>query len=286
VSGLAVVGGYALREALRRRVFVVVLVLTAAFLALYAFGVDQAFEETQNLEFEASEAGVDTTTLAGATVFGLAMFAILFLGAILAVFLTLGVVRGDADRGLLQPLVVRPIGRSTLLLGRFAGAALASTLYVGVVYVAALLLTGAAGGWYPDRVVMPALELAAAVAILAALSLLGSIFLSGTANGIAVFMVLGAGLTAGFLGQIGEALNSDTLLDIARIASWVLPFEALYQDALTELTADTGGLTKAVVDLGPFGGAQSAGPWLWPWAAAYLVIVGAVALRAFGRKDL
>ena len=286
MSGLAVVGGYALREALRRRVFVVVLVLTAAFLALYAFGVDQAFEETQNLEFEASEAGVDTTTLAGATVFGLAMFAILFLGAILAVFLTLGVVRGDADRGLLQPLVVRPIGRSTLLLGRFAGAALASTLYVGVVYVAALLLTGAAGGWYPDRVVMPALELAAAVAILAALSLLGSIFLSGTANGIAVFMVLGAGLTAGFLGQIGEALNSDTLLDIARIASWVLPFEALYQDALTELTADTGGLTKAVVDLGPFGGAQSAGPWLWPWAAAYLVIVGAVALRAFGRKDL
>jgi Cu-processing system permease protein len=286
MSGLAVVGGYALREALRRRVFVVVLVLTAAFLALYAFGVDQAFEETQNLEFEASEAGVDTTTLAGATVFGLAMFAILFLGAILAVFLTLGVVRGDADRGLLQPLVVRPIGRSTLLLGRFAGAALASALYVGVVYVAALLLTGAAGGWYPDRVVMPALELAAAVAILAALSLLGSIFLSATANGIAVFMVLGAGLTAGFLGQIGEALNSDTLLDIARIASWVLPFEALYQDALTELTADTGGLTKAVVDLGPFGGAQSAGPWLWPWAAAYLVIVGAVALRAFGRKDL
>ena len=39
------------------------------------------------------------------------MFATLFLGAVLAVFLTLGAVRGDAERGLLQPLLVRPLGR-------------------------------------------------------------------------------------------------------------------------------------------------------------------------------
>ena len=35
---------------------------------------------------------------------GLGMFAILFLATVLAVFLTLGAVRGDAERGLLQPL--------------------------------------------------------------------------------------------------------------------------------------------------------------------------------------
>jgi hypothetical protein len=99
-------------------------------------------------------------------------------------------------------------------------------------------------------------------------------------------MVFGAGLTAGFLGQLGEALGSETLQDVARIASWVLPFEALYQDGLTDLTADTGGVTKAIVDLGPFGGAEPAGAWLWPWAIAYLVIVGGAALLAFRRKDL
>ena len=55
--------------------------------------------------------------------FGLSMFGTLFLGAVLAAFLTLSTVRGDAERGLLQPLVVRPIGRSTLLAGRFAAAA-------------------------------------------------------------------------------------------------------------------------------------------------------------------
>jgi ABC-2 type transport system permease protein len=286
VSGLTIVAEYALREALRRRVLAVVVALTAAFLALYALGADRAFKETDNFTIEAANAGVDTTTLAGATVFGLAMFATLFLGAILAIFLTSGVVRGDADRGLLQPLVVRPIGRHVFLGGRFLGAAAAAGLYVLVVYFAAMAITGAIGGWWPDRVVSPALQLVAAAAILAAISLLGSVFLAVTANGIAVFMVFGAGLTAGFLGQLGEALGSETLQRVARIASWVLPFEALYQDGLTDLTADTAGLTKAVVDLGPFGGAQQAGSWLWPWAVAYTVLVLTVALLAFRRKDL
>ena len=60
----------------------------------------------------------------------------------------------------------------------------------------------------------PTLGLMLGVAIIAALSLAGSVFLSATANGIAVFMVFGAGLVAGLLGQIGEALSSGTLQDV------------------------------------------------------------------------
>jgi ABC-type transport system involved in multi-copper enzyme maturation permease subunit len=286
VSGLRVIVGYTLREAARRRVLVVVLILTAAFLALYGLGADRAFEETSGFVTEAGELGVESETLAGATVLGLAMFATLFLGVILAVFLTLGTVRGDAERGVLQPLVVRPLGRSTLLLARFAGAALVSGVYVLLVYAAAVGITGAVGGWWPDRIVLPAIELAGAVGIVAAISLLGSVFLTATANGIAVFMLFGAGLTAGLLGQVGEAIGSETLEEIARIASWVLPFEALYQNALSDITADTGGLTKLAVDLGPFGGAQSFGVWMGPWAFAFTALVGGAALAAFARKDL
>jgi ABC-type transport system involved in multi-copper enzyme maturation permease subunit len=286
VSGLTVVAGHALREALRRRVFVVVLVLSAGVLALYALGVGRAFRETGGFNSVAAETGVDAKEVTGAFMFGLAMFATLFLGAILVVFLTHGVIRGDAERGLLQPLVVRPVGRATFLLARFAAALLASSVYVGAVYATALVITGVAGGWWPDRYVTPALELAGAVGILAAVSLLGSVFLSATANGIAAFMVFGAGLTAGLLGQIGEGIGSETLQDVARIASWVVPFEALYQDALSAITADTIGVTRLVIDLGPFGGAQSAGPWLWPWALAYTAVVGGAALWAFRRKDL
>jgi ABC-type transport system involved in multi-copper enzyme maturation permease subunit len=224
--------------------------------------------------------------VAGATLLGLNMFGTLFLGTILAVFLTLGTVRGDAERGLLQPLLVRPVPRRTLLAARFASAALVCGAYVIVVFTIATTITWALGGWWPDRIVEPALGLAGAVAILCALSLAGSVFLASTANGIAVFMVFGAGLVAGLLGQIGEALGSGTLSNVATTASWILPFEALYQSALGALTADTVGFTRLAIDLGPFGGAEDFGPLLWPWAVAYLGLVGFLALRAFARRDL
>jgi Cu-processing system permease protein len=288
VRGVPVVVGYALRESLRRRVFAVVLVLTAAFLGLYWLGADKAFEESRELAPppEAALAGIDAQELTGATLFGLSMFGTLFLGTVLAAFLTLGVVRGDAERGLLQPLVVRPIGRSALLLARFLAAALVCALYVLAVYAGALAITWAAGDWVPDRVVTPALQLAAGVAVIAAISLLGSVFLTTTANGIAVFMIFGAGLVAGLLGQIGEVLESDTLMRVAEISSWVLPFEALYQDGLNAITADSSGFTEFALQLGPFGGAQAAGAFLWPWTLAYLVLVGAVTAAVFARKDL
>jgi Cu-processing system permease protein len=284
MRGVPIVIGYALRESLRRRVFLVVLVLTAAILGLYALGTNEAFDVVE------SEYGglvpVDERELTGATMFGLSMFGTLFLGAVLAAFLTLGTVRGDAERGLLQPLVVRPVGRSTLLVGRFAAAFAVCSVYVGLVYAGALLITWQIGDWTPDRMIAPALQLAAATAVIAALSLLGSVFLSATANGIAVFMVFGAGLVAGLLGQIGDVLDSETLVDVARTASWALPFEALYQDGLDAITADARGLTQIAVTLGPFGGAQAGGALLWPWTIAYLALVGGATLLAFGRKDL
>jgi ABC-2 type transport system permease protein len=284
MSGVGTVAGYALRECMRRKVFVVVLILTVAFLALYAVGTEAAFDAVR--AGTGGEEFVDEQVLTGSTLFGLAMFTTLFLGCVLAVFLTLGAVRGDAERGLLQPLVVRPLGRTALLLGRFLAAGSVCAGYVAAVYLAAMLITGAAGGWWPDHPVAPGLGLVAGVLVIAALSLLGSIFLSANANGIAVFMAFGAGLAAGLLGQIGDALSVDSLETVAKITSWLLPFEALYQAGLHALTEDVSGTTGVIVQLGPFGGAQEGGPLLWAWSAAYLAAVGAAARAAFARRDL
>jgi Cu-processing system permease protein len=279
-----VLARFALQEALRRRVFTVVAVLTVAFLVLYGLGVWQAFKIVD--DFGSGFAGVDPVIVTGATMFGLAMFGTLFLGVVLAVFLTLGAVRGDAERGLLQPLLVRPVSRRTLLGARLLSAGTVAGAYVIAVYLAAMLETGIIGGWWPDRPVTPALALGLGVVIITALSLAGSVTLASTANGIAIFMVFGAGLTAGLLGQVGRALGSGTLTDVADVTSYALPFEALYQAGLNDLTAGTVGFTRFALQLGPLGGAHAAGIGLWLWALAYLGLVVAAALRAFNRRDL
>ena len=72
----------------------------------------------------------------------------------------------------------------------------------------------------------------------------------------------------------------------AKIAAWAVPFEALYQDALRAITEDTSGITGFLLRLGPFGGAEQGGIGLRLWAVAFLLIVGAVALAGFARRDL
>jgi ABC-2 type transport system permease protein len=285
VTSVWTIVAYGLREALRRRVFAIVLALTVLFLGLFALANHYVFRDLASIRPPA-DLNVDTRTFAGAFLVGLSMFATLFLGVVLAVFLTLGVVTGDVERGLLQPLVVRPVGRSTLLLARFAGAAVVCGLYVIGVYFAAVGITGATGHWWPDRIVTPGLELAAAVVVVAALAVLGSVVLSSTANGIAVFMLFGAGLVAGLLGSIGHALNSHTIKQASAVAAWVLPFEALYQDGLREITVSTSGLTGFLLQLGPFGGAYVHGWAIRAWAAGYLCLVCAAALAGFARRDL
>jgi ABC-type transport system involved in multi-copper enzyme maturation permease subunit len=285
MTAVPVIVGYVLREALRRRVFSVVLVLTIVFLVLFWVANHYVHDELRTLQVP-QDVPVDARTFASAFLTGLALFATMFLGVVLAVFLTLGAVRGDAERGLLQPLVVRPIGRSTFLVARFLGAVAVTAPYVLVVDLLAVVITGLTMHWWPDRIATPPLEVAAAVTVVTAVALLGSVFLSSTANGIAVFMLFGAGLVAGLLGTIGHVIGSSAIKHAATVAAYLTPFEALYQDALRQLTSSTSGLTGFLLQLGPFGGAYVHG---WPvrlWSIAFLGLIGAAALAAFARRDL
>jgi Cu-processing system permease protein len=278
------VARHALRESLRRRIFAVVIGLSIAFGGLYAFGAHELFKDVSG--FANDESGLDAQTLAGATILGLAMFGSLFLGAVLAVFLTAGAVRGDAESGTLQPLIVRPLSRRRYLAGRLLAASVVSAGYVAFAYLGAVVITGAIGGWWPDDIAGSLIRLSGAAVVISALALLGSVFLTATANGIAVLMVYGAGLLAGLLGEIGDAVPSHSLQRIADIASWVLPFEQLYRDALRQLVGSAHGVTGAVIQLGPLGGSHDAGPLLLPWAIAYVALTILAAGIAFSRRDV
>ncbi|MGZ4399500.1 MAG: hypothetical protein ACXVYM_01360 [Gaiellaceae bacterium] len=281
----AIVFRYALRESLRRRVFHAGLLLTALFLGLYGLGCSLVpYNAVHTSNGIAGFVTIDVVV--AATILGLAVFATYFLGVALAIFLTISVVRGDAESGLLQPLVVRPVSRFELLLGRFAAAASVAGAYVILVYVAAILITRETIGWTPRHVVVTALELLAAVAVVAVLGLLGSVYLSSVANGIGIFMLFGAGLFGGLLGEIGRGIHSHRLEQVSSVIGYVMPFEWLYQDALGRLISGEQGLTRTVLTLGPFGGSVHGGSAVWIWALVYFTLIGTATAVALKRRDL
>lgn len=284
MSSVWTIARLALRECLRRKVFLVVPIATVGFLGLYALGNHFAFDNVS----EDATAGrfVDAQVLAGATLLGLSMFMTLFLASSLGIFLTFSTIRGDAEHGLLQPVVVRPVARSGLLYGRFLGTSLVCALYTAFLYTGAVTITWSIGGWHPTPLLLPGLALILAVEVVIALSLLGSTVATALPNGIGMFMVYGAGLLAGLLTQLGDVLNSPGLENTGRVTSWALPFEALYQAGLWHLTSSTSGATRFVVQLGPLGGADD-GSWaLILWAFVYIAGVAALTVRLFYRRDL
>lgn len=285
MSSIWTIAKLTLRECVRRRVFLVVPIATVGFLGLYALGNHYAFESVRD---RANVGGgfVDAQVLAGATLVGLSMFMTLFLASALAIFLTFSTIRGDAEQGLLQPVVVRPVARSGLLLGRFVGTSLVSTVYAMFLYAAAVTITWVIGDWHPAPLLPSGLAVVLGVEVVIALSLLGSSIANALPNGIGMFMVYGAGLLAGLLAQLGRALSSPSLETTGRVAAWALPFEALYQAGLYNLTSSTSGVTRVVVQLGPLGGAAAGGWGLAAWSVGYIALVGAVAIAVFARRDL
>ena len=279
-----IIARHVLQESVRRRVFLVVLVLTVLFLALFTVAAVEAFGATA--PFGGDRGLINAGQVTAVTLTGLGMFASLFLATVLAVFLTLGAVRGDAERGLLQPLVVRPLGRQEFLLGRFVGAAAVCCAYVLLLFAVVVAIVALAGGHGPGDVAGPALALMGAVAVLVALSLLGSVFLAATANGIAMFMLYGAGLVSGLLATIGAALGAHTVQTIAHDLAIALPFEGLYQAGLHALGSNQSGLAGVLVNLGPFGSSHAGGPLLVVWSVVYVAIVAALAGVGFARRDL
>jgi ABC-type transport system involved in multi-copper enzyme maturation permease subunit len=280
VKSTWVVFGYALRESLRRRVFHAGLVLTAVFLSLYALGC--SFVHVP----QASFVGEQVDVYAAAVILGLAVFAIYFFGVSLAIFLTISAVRGDAEQGVLQSLIARPLARWQFLLGRLLAAVAVAVAYVAVVFTAAIAITDVTLGWTPHNAPAAGLEISAAIAVVAVVSMLSSIYLSGVANGIGVFMLFGAGLFGGLLGQIGENGNFPKLEQTATVIRYFTPFEWLYQSSLGRLIEGESGITQMAVRLGPFGGSVHGGTVAWLWSAVYVLAVGGVTAFAFARRDL
>jgi ABC-type transport system involved in multi-copper enzyme maturation permease subunit len=279
-----VVFGYALRESLRRRVFHAGLVLTVVFLSLYGLGC--SFVNVSQVYIGPASRVVKVDVYAAATVLGLAVFATYFFGVSLAIFLTISAVRGDAEQGVLQSLIVRPLMRWQFLLGRLLAAVAVAVFYVAIVFAVALAITQVTLGWTPRHALAAGLEISAAIVVVAVVSMLSSVYLSGVANGIGVFMLFGAGLFGGLLGQIGGVVNSHKLEQTATIVRYVTPFEWLYQSSLGRLIEGENGVTEMVIRLGPFGGSVQGGTVVWLWSAVYVLAMGGATVLAFARRDL
>jgi len=140
-------------------------------------------------------------------------------------------------------------------------------------------------GWGPANSVQALLLLALGTTAITSVATAFSVRLHGAAAGIATLMPFGAGLIGGLLEQLGTGI---AVASVRRSGEWLstaLPFEAMYQAALHEITSDLAGVSGIVVRLGPFGGAREASAGLVLWAVAWTAAIVALAASRLRRSD-
>jgi Cu-processing system permease protein len=287
VTGFVTILTAALREHTRRRIALVALVLGAVFVLLYTLGCNfiwsDILEDMQQGRADRPEE--EMRQLVPATLYGLAMFGTWFLAAVAATFMAAGGIRGDAERGVLQHVLVRPVARHTILLARLAAAALLAVAFLVVVLVCCAIATYVIIGWWPGNLAQALVLLAFGTTAITAVATAVSVRLHGAAAGIATLMLFGCGLIGGLLEQLGHGIKVASVEQSGEWVSTALPFEALYQAALHELTREVSGVSGLVVRLGPFGGARAVSAGLLLWAALWTAAIIALAASRLRRSD-
>jgi ABC-type transport system involved in multi-copper enzyme maturation permease subunit len=234
---------------------------------------------------------VNGTALAQASALGIAFFINYGLIALFAAFATAGALSADRD---LLALVVRPVSRRAMVWGRFYGYGGATVLYATLVYGVVILAIGVRFG-----LPATALELMAGWGFfaleglaMAALALLGSLWLSPMANGIAVLGLYFLVFLAGSIGQLAHiasslfgASNAAAFAYTSAVANLVLPTDAAYRWALFEAMGSIR-TTIPLALLGPIGAGSVTSPLIAVYGVLYVAGVVWLAERGWRRHDL
>ena len=278
----------ALREAVRKKLVAVLLVLSALFLGFYLFGIYKIDDQLNQRAVEAglgerSRTGLANVPLMYATMFG--MYLVYFLGSLMSVLSTVGAVSGDIESGVMQSVLARPVSRAGLVVGRWLGFSLVNMAYVALLSAGLLggvyLLTG-----YTPPEIWPALALMLlAMALLTGLTVLGSTLFSTLANGIGVFVLYGVGSSGGILSMIGAISDNATVSTLGRVANTLMPTNALWLGASYHLQPELLRQTGRGVP-NPLFGSEPAATGLVLWAAALTLLAVGAAMWRLSRRDL
>lgn len=292
-----VVARWTVLEARRRRLVLAGVVLSVAFVALFAVGYALLYHDQQRAVLEAETLGAGVLSareelLAVSTLMlVLGLYGVQFLGALLGLFLGVASVSPEIDSGALHAVLARPLSRLQYLLGRFLALAGLLAAYVLVMSGALLLTARVVAGFTPGdarRVVgLMLLE----VLILLAVSLLGSTVLPTLANGVVMLALFGLAWLGGILGFVATIPPGNELLaNLGTAAGLLLPADAVWRGASFHVLPPgflaATSLAGGEVDGPPFVSTAPMAPAMLAWALAYPAACLALAAAAFRRRDL
>jgi len=264
-----------IQETRQRRLLHLILAMIALFLIIFFVGFYFIHTRSRfSMVGERSEV-TNFLLLAG-------LYAVNFLGVILAVVLSADTLSGDVESGAIQTIVTKPLRRWEVVLGKWLGLA----LLVGVIIVAMsglmILAAWLISGYTPPDFVRGIGLMVLGALVLLSVSILGGTRLSTLANGVLVFMLYALAFVGGWIEQLGAFLQSEAAQYFGILVSFLLPSEAMWTRASYLMQP----VFLRELGFSPFAIATAPSSAMVVYAVIFIVVVLLVAVRLFQTRDL
>ena len=274
-----------LKEAVRKKTFIVMGIITVLYLVLWNILLFFFMREVDShgAMFRDMASHLLTTV-------GLNNSAMMI--ALLTVMLAAGAVSSDLETGVIHAMLSRPLARWEYILGKYLGFAAISCAYATALYAVVLgtasafglpTVTGLgfgqiAGGW-----MFFMLE----PLVLICVTVFGSVGIRTVPNGILMIFVFILGYIGGMVEQVGNMINNRNVIGSGIFLSLVSPFHTLYNSAARILLPDMG-LTGGMASIagGMAGGGSPASVWMYLYTGVYALGFLLLAVWKFSKKDV
>ncbi|WP_025690515.1 ABC transporter permease subunit [Paenibacillus zanthoxyli] len=239
---MRIIWGITWKEMLRKKVLLLTLLMTAVFLTGFWFLAGAIGDQGAQQGLSDSGEALINRFANGAIVMALGFMFGSFVLAFLAIFTSFSAIAGEAEAGVLQALLARPLPRWKWYAGRWLGYVTVGIAYALLLFVSILLITRthAAIPLDPAAWIKSFLLFSMAVPLLVTVSMLGSGLFSAIGNGVFMTMLYGASWLGGMIERIGSGFSrdpavTDSLNRLTGIISLIMPADGLQRKVIAEL---------------------------------------------------
>lgn len=274
-----------LKEAVRKKTFIVMSVLSALYLVLWTVLLYYSKREMGGM-------GTEISSLADLmlTQVGLQFSSMLI--SLLTVMLAAGSIAGEMESGMVHAIISRPIRRSSYVLGRFSGLAILTAVYATVLF-AALLVIGRVFSLQTvlslgfGQTLLSWLLYTLVPLCLLCVTLYGSTLMKTVPNGLLMIFVYILGNIGGMVEMIGNYMNNGAVVSSGIFISLLSPFHTLYNEAARVLLPSSGIAGDLMRGMGGLSGSGRAAStlmfvYIGVYAAGFLLL----AVRRFQKRDI
>src|SRR6266567_3480424 len=290
--GLLLITRFTLLEAIRRRLFLAVVILSILILAAFTILLSIVI----NVSLGSNGSGTDTQLYllgGGGIITELAIWMVYLLSSTLTIVFTANMISGEVEAGTFAIIVPKPLTRSEIVLGKWLGYALIVCVYTALMFLSFLGVIYWQTGYWPTGALYALGMLELAMLALLGITTLGSSLVPTIVNGaIALMLFIGAPTASivQFIVQVLKPSSLQTVQNITTVINLIIPTDALWHGAsffLLPPAADfvTLGISSQTFNT-PFTSGQPVAPALLIWAALYCIALPALAALRFQHRDL